>query len=30
VLGPEAFSPVPFLERLAAFGSPHGERDEAL
>ncbi len=24
VLGPEAFSPKPFLERLAALGSPHG------
>ena len=24
VLGPEAFPPVPFLERLAALGSPHG------
>ncbi len=29
VLGPEAFSPGPFLERLAVFGSPHGQRDEA-
>jgi saccharopine dehydrogenase (NAD+, L-lysine forming) len=24
VLGPEAFPPAPFLERLAALGSPHG------
>jgi saccharopine dehydrogenase (NAD+, L-lysine forming) len=30
VLGPEAFSPGPFLERLAAFGSPHGQREEAV
>jgi saccharopine dehydrogenase (NAD+, L-lysine-forming) len=28
VLGPEAFSPVPFLERLAELGSPHGQRDD--
>ncbi len=28
VLGPEAFPPAPFLERLAAFGSPHGQRDD--
>jgi saccharopine dehydrogenase-like NADP-dependent oxidoreductase len=27
VLGPEAFPPGPFLERLAAFGSPHGQRE---
>jgi saccharopine dehydrogenase-like NADP-dependent oxidoreductase len=27
VLGPEAFPPKPFLERLAAFGSPHGQRE---
>jgi saccharopine dehydrogenase (NAD+, L-lysine-forming) len=25
VLGPEAFPPEPFLERLAALGSPHGQ-----
>ncbi len=25
VLGPEAFAPAPFLERLAQLGSPHGE-----
>ncbi len=25
VLGPEAFPPAPFLERLAALGSPHGQ-----
>jgi saccharopine dehydrogenase (NAD+, L-lysine forming) len=25
VLGPEAFAPVPFLERLADLGSPHGQ-----
>ncbi len=24
VLGPEAFPPLPFLEKLAAYGSPHG------
>jgi saccharopine dehydrogenase (NAD+, L-lysine-forming) len=31
VLGPEAFEAVPFLERLAALGAPHGvsERDPA-
>ena len=31
VLGPEAFDAAPFLERLAAYGSPHGveERDPA-
>ncbi|MFI5009842.1 MAG: saccharopine dehydrogenase family protein [Solirubrobacterales bacterium] len=29
VLGPEAFPPKPFLERLAELGSPHGRRDEA-
>ncbi len=31
VLGPEAFDPVPFLDLLAAYGSPHGvsERDPA-
>jgi saccharopine dehydrogenase (NAD+, L-lysine-forming) len=28
VLGPEAFPPVPFLERLAALGAPHGQRDD--
>jgi saccharopine dehydrogenase (NAD+, L-lysine forming) len=28
VLGPEAFGPVPFLERLAELGSPHGQRDD--
>jgi saccharopine dehydrogenase (NAD+, L-lysine-forming) len=28
VLGPEAFPPKPFLERLAELGSPHGQRDE--
>jgi saccharopine dehydrogenase (NAD+, L-lysine-forming) len=27
VLGPEAFPPGPFLERLAALGSPHGQRE---
>ena len=26
VLGPEAFPPKPFLERLAELGSPHGQR----
>ncbi len=29
VLGPEAFPPAPFLERLAELGAPHGQRDEA-
>jgi saccharopine dehydrogenase (NAD+, L-lysine-forming) len=29
VLGPEAFPPIPFLERLAAFGSPHGQMELA-
>jgi len=28
VLGPEAFPPGPFLDRLAALGSPHGQRDD--
>ncbi len=28
VLGPEAFPPGPFLERLAELGSPHGQRDD--
>jgi saccharopine dehydrogenase (NAD+, L-lysine-forming) len=27
VLGPEAFPPAPFLERLAALGAPHGIRE---
>ncbi len=27
VLGPEAFPPTPFLERLAALGAPHGQRE---
>ena len=27
VLGPEAFPPAPFLERLAELGSPHGQRE---
>jgi saccharopine dehydrogenase (NAD+, L-lysine forming) len=30
VLGPEAFPPGPFLERLAALGSPHGQRELAI
>ena len=30
VLGPEAFPPEPFLERLAALGSPHGQVEVAL
>jgi saccharopine dehydrogenase (NAD+, L-lysine forming) len=29
VLGPEAFPPVPFLERLAVLGSPHGVQELA-
>ncbi|HEY7830165.1 MAG TPA: saccharopine dehydrogenase C-terminal domain-containing protein [Solirubrobacteraceae bacterium] len=28
VLGPEAFPPKPFLDRLAALGSPHGQRED--
>jgi saccharopine dehydrogenase-like NADP-dependent oxidoreductase len=28
VLGPEAFPPQPFLERLAEFGSPHGIQEK--
>jgi saccharopine dehydrogenase (NAD+, L-lysine-forming) len=28
VLGPEAFPPGPFLERLAQLGAPHGQRDD--
>jgi saccharopine dehydrogenase (NAD+, L-lysine-forming) len=27
VLGPEAFPPKPFLERLAVLGSPHGQQE---
>jgi saccharopine dehydrogenase-like NADP-dependent oxidoreductase len=27
VLGPEAFPPKPFLERLAELGSPHGQME---
>jgi saccharopine dehydrogenase (NAD+, L-lysine-forming) len=30
VLGPEAFPPTPFLERLAQLGSPHGQRDDQV
>jgi saccharopine dehydrogenase (NAD+, L-lysine forming) len=30
VLGPEAFPPGPFLERLAALGTPHGQRDDPV
>ena len=30
VLGPEAFPPGPFLERLAAIGSPHGQMELAV
>jgi saccharopine dehydrogenase (NAD+, L-lysine forming) len=30
VLGPEAFPPEPFLERLAALGSPHGQVEMPL
>jgi saccharopine dehydrogenase (NAD+, L-lysine forming) len=29
VLGPEAFPPVPFLERLSAFGAPHGQQERS-
>ena len=29
VLGPEAFPPKPFLERLAEFGSPHGQQERS-
>jgi saccharopine dehydrogenase (NAD+, L-lysine-forming) len=28
VLGPEAFPPGPFLERLARLGAPHGQRED--
>jgi saccharopine dehydrogenase-like NADP-dependent oxidoreductase len=30
VLGPEAFPPAPFLERLAELGAPHGQRDDRM
>jgi saccharopine dehydrogenase (NAD+, L-lysine-forming) len=30
VLGPEAFPPGPFLERLAELGAPHGVRDDLV
>jgi saccharopine dehydrogenase-like NADP-dependent oxidoreductase len=30
VLGPEAFDAVPFLELLAAHGSPHGIEERAV
>ena len=30
VLGPEAFPPGPFLERLAAIGAPHGQMELAV
>jgi saccharopine dehydrogenase-like NADP-dependent oxidoreductase len=30
VLGPEAFPPGPFLERLAELGSPHGQQELAV
>jgi saccharopine dehydrogenase-like NADP-dependent oxidoreductase len=30
VLGPEAFPPKPFLERLAELGSPHGQQELAV
>jgi saccharopine dehydrogenase (NAD+, L-lysine forming) len=30
VLGPEAFPPAPFLERLAALGAPHGQMELAV
>ncbi len=30
VLGPEAFPPAPFLERLAALGSPHGQQEKPV
>ena len=30
VLGPEAFAPQPFLERLAELGAPHGVRELAV
>jgi saccharopine dehydrogenase (NAD+, L-lysine forming) len=30
VLGPEAFPPAPFLQRLADLGSPHGMREEPV
>jgi saccharopine dehydrogenase (NAD+, L-lysine forming) len=30
VLGPEAFPPGPFLERLAQLGAPHGQREDRV
>jgi saccharopine dehydrogenase (NAD+, L-lysine-forming) len=30
VLGPEAFAPKPFLERLAELGAPHGQQELAV
>ena len=30
VLGPEAFAPKPFLDRLAELGSPHGQQELAV
>jgi saccharopine dehydrogenase (NAD+, L-lysine forming) len=30
VLGPEAFDAVPFLDLLTAYGSPWGQREDAV
>jgi saccharopine dehydrogenase (NAD+, L-lysine forming) len=30
VLGPEAFDAVPFLDLLAAYGSPHGSSEQTV
>jgi hypothetical protein len=30
VLGPEAFPPKPFLERLGELGAPHGQQELAV
>jgi saccharopine dehydrogenase-like NADP-dependent oxidoreductase len=30
VLGPEAFPPGPFLDKLAELGSPHGQQELAV
>jgi saccharopine dehydrogenase-like NADP-dependent oxidoreductase len=30
VLGPEAFDPLPFMERMAGYGFPYGVRESPL
>jgi saccharopine dehydrogenase-like NADP-dependent oxidoreductase len=30
ILGPEAFDAVPFLDLLAAYGSPHGSSEQTV